>query len=360
LFRPPDGTVFTLIANDGVDPISGIFFDAGGNPLGEGATLRFGGIEATISYSGGAGGNDVTLTVTDAINFRTQLLSDASGAGTFFAANALGGGGAAVEQPKLTAPPLLAPSTAPVSSQAFEVVVKETEFRTTERLRVYFRIVNDATGEEEKEEFALDPSVLRDLLGIFKRFKFRDHHYRIYLQEPGKSERLILDVYILDGRVVPANFRETEGQNTQPAKPDANQAAPSDSTPAESPASAPQAPAGETPPDEATGQSPAGAQQGHPETTTADRSPAQTTDPPGTQGVEFQIPASPPTNDGAMHTAPSHTSAARWITAAAASGAVLSTTATASNWREQVRELLAGKEMPLGKTARLLRRARRD
>src|SRR5262249_11515605 len=59
-FHPGTGTVFTLIENDGADGIQGQF--AG---LAEGATIRFGGIEATISYKGGAGQNDVTLTVTD-------------------------------------------------------------------------------------------------------------------------------------------------------------------------------------------------------------------------------------------------------------------------------------------------------
>ena len=55
-FAPPFGTRFTIVQNDGVDPINGTF---GGLP--EGATLVASNLTFRISYLGGDG-NDVTLT----------------------------------------------------------------------------------------------------------------------------------------------------------------------------------------------------------------------------------------------------------------------------------------------------------
>ncbi len=55
-FTPTAGNTFTLISNDGVDPVTGTF--AG---LAEGATLAVAGKAFTISYQGGDG-NDVVLT----------------------------------------------------------------------------------------------------------------------------------------------------------------------------------------------------------------------------------------------------------------------------------------------------------
>ncbi|MCI5145856.1 MAG: hypothetical protein D3923_10080, partial [Candidatus Electrothrix sp. AR3] len=54
---PYRGEIYTLIANDGADPILGIF-----NGLDELATITVGNVEYQISYVGGDG-NDVTLTV---------------------------------------------------------------------------------------------------------------------------------------------------------------------------------------------------------------------------------------------------------------------------------------------------------
>jgi len=55
-FVPTAGTVFTIITNDGTDPVVGTFAS-----LPEGATVMFNGVPLTISYVGGTG-NDVTLT----------------------------------------------------------------------------------------------------------------------------------------------------------------------------------------------------------------------------------------------------------------------------------------------------------
>ncbi len=57
-FTPTVGDVFTVITNDGADPVTGTF--AG---LAEGATFTVGAATFAISYVGG-NGNDVTLTVT--------------------------------------------------------------------------------------------------------------------------------------------------------------------------------------------------------------------------------------------------------------------------------------------------------
>jgi len=56
-FAPKVGTVFTIISNDGSDPVTGTF-----KGLAEGATVAANGYTFKVSYVGGDG-NDVTLTV---------------------------------------------------------------------------------------------------------------------------------------------------------------------------------------------------------------------------------------------------------------------------------------------------------
>jgi fibronectin-binding autotransporter adhesin len=58
-FTPTAGQVFTIINNDGIDPVTGTF-----TGLGEGGTFTAGGHRFRISYVGGTG-NDVTLTAAD-------------------------------------------------------------------------------------------------------------------------------------------------------------------------------------------------------------------------------------------------------------------------------------------------------
>lgn len=55
-FIPAAGNVFTLITNDGTDPVSGTFAN-----LPEGSTIAINGTSFKISYVGGSG-NDVVLT----------------------------------------------------------------------------------------------------------------------------------------------------------------------------------------------------------------------------------------------------------------------------------------------------------
>lgn len=57
LYQPRQGDVFTVVTNDGVDPIAGTFAF-----LPEGAVIVFKGARLQISYVGGTG-NDITLTV---------------------------------------------------------------------------------------------------------------------------------------------------------------------------------------------------------------------------------------------------------------------------------------------------------
>jgi autotransporter-associated beta strand protein len=59
-FVPATGTVFTVVNNSGVDPVSGVL-SWQGTSLPEGATFTAGGVSFEIRYTGGDG-NDVTLT----------------------------------------------------------------------------------------------------------------------------------------------------------------------------------------------------------------------------------------------------------------------------------------------------------
>jgi hypothetical protein len=60
-YTPVLGDVFTIIANDGSDPVVGIF-----TGLPEGATVTFNGVPLRVSYRGGTG-NDITLSASAAV-----------------------------------------------------------------------------------------------------------------------------------------------------------------------------------------------------------------------------------------------------------------------------------------------------
>jgi autotransporter-associated beta strand protein len=66
------GQQIVLIANDGVDAVTGQFLG-----LAEGATVTINGVNFFLSYQGGLGGNDVTLTQAGPVNYT----SDGLGAG---------------------------------------------------------------------------------------------------------------------------------------------------------------------------------------------------------------------------------------------------------------------------------------
>jgi hypothetical protein len=73
-FMPTASGLFTIIDNDGTDPVTGTF-----NGLPEGATVNVGGFTGKISYLGGSG-NDVTLAMTLA---RSYYLSEGATGGFF-------------------------------------------------------------------------------------------------------------------------------------------------------------------------------------------------------------------------------------------------------------------------------------
>jgi len=63
LFQPTLGQVLTILECTGADPTTGYFLDANGQPIYEGGAVTVGSWTFRISYAGGSGGNDVTLTV---------------------------------------------------------------------------------------------------------------------------------------------------------------------------------------------------------------------------------------------------------------------------------------------------------
>jgi autotransporter-associated beta strand protein len=73
-FTPVKNTQFVIIANDGVDPVTGTF-----HGLAEGATVTAGSVNFTISYRGGDG-NDVVLTADTALTQTYYLSEGATGA----------------------------------------------------------------------------------------------------------------------------------------------------------------------------------------------------------------------------------------------------------------------------------------
>ncbi|MCI0359098.1 MAG: hypothetical protein L0211_11520, partial [Planctomycetaceae bacterium] len=293
--RPPTGTIFTLIENDGSDEITGQF-----QGLAEGATVRFGGIEATISYKGGTG-NDVTLTVTDFRIIRT--IPPEAGARV----DDEGGGGTSFTQ-RTTAPPLIVVESArPATiSQGTDIRPQSLESRSVERLRVFLKVVDEVTGQEEGKDVNLHPRVLDDVLGFFQRYRFPNGRYRIYVQEGDKSPRLIIEIDIRDGRAVSpeqkAPGRQDAPANEQPAN---QQPAP--------PLPAPPAPAQPAPP-------------------AAD---------PAADGAAIDMSPGDQASDIAT-ASPSHTH--RWSTVAAPLAASLALASAAPNWRRRINRLLAASD----------------
>ncbi|MDP7017742.1 MAG: hypothetical protein QGG36_18200, partial [Pirellulaceae bacterium] len=104
-------------------------------------------------------------------------------------------------------------SSSSLESDSFDLNTTVIEIIVTDEIRVFFRLVDDATGKEAIEEFDLPPETLNQLLNIFKKYKLPDGHYKIYLEDTGTNQiRLLLDVHVFQGRVVPANFRDNTGE----------------------------------------------------------------------------------------------------------------------------------------------------
>ncbi len=75
--------------------------------------------------------------------------------------------------------------------------------------RLFLRIVDAVTGEEQSQEIELPIQLLDNPISLFTEKRFPNGHYRIYLEETQTRRiRLILDVHIYEGRVVPPNFRD--------------------------------------------------------------------------------------------------------------------------------------------------------
>jgi hypothetical protein len=95
-------------------------------------------------------------------------------------------------------------------SAAFETQTVTVESAVGKDQRLFFRRVN-AAGKESP-----DVNLRQDLLGgglldVFRRFP--NGHYRVYLQDANSDRvRLIREIHVYQGRIVPADFREDTGE----------------------------------------------------------------------------------------------------------------------------------------------------
>jgi hypothetical protein len=204
-FQP--NQVLVLIANDGADPIRGRFVDAAGQIFQEGDTLAIGDANFVISYFGGVGGNDLVLIAPDQQIFFMPV--DNNNAGTvFFVPPQLDVTLVTRDDPEQ--PILLTEDSASSSSSSSdELLAAATESEVEFEFRLFFRVVDDALMQEGDQEFELNPEDIKNLPAVFERYPFVDGHYRVYFQEAGsRRERLILDVHVFEGNVVPQNFRK--------------------------------------------------------------------------------------------------------------------------------------------------------
>ncbi len=117
----------------------------------------------------------------------------------------------------------------------YEFVAASFEAEVFEDYRLFMRVVDDVaartqptpppgrTPGEGSEEYPLPIELLNDPLSIFRERKFPNGHYRVYLEETRTGRaRLILDVHIYEGRVVPENFRDGAAER-QPGSDDSSQ-----------------------------------------------------------------------------------------------------------------------------------------
>jgi hypothetical protein len=206
-FSAPPGTVFTLITNAGSASISGVFVDPFGVPLPQGTQLQVGGLKATVSYVGGTQLNILELR-TDARLFFIPVRVGGESYLTLFIPNEP----FVIQRPEPAAVPIQQTVTEQrTETETIERVVDVREGPAEQEVRLYFRIYDDANQIELPQEFELDPQLLADLPSLFQKYHFPDGHYRIYLQQVGSEHvRLVMDVHVYEGRMVPENFREAE------------------------------------------------------------------------------------------------------------------------------------------------------
>jgi hypothetical protein len=157
--------------------------------------------------------------VFNGIRFFENVVEEIAASRTdFFTLPGIGGlGFVKVVQAVIVPVELRAPMVEPVtrSAPAFtassralnESTTTTFESGTQEEYRIFMRVVDDVLGTES-EDIPLDLSVLDDPVAIFRRTRFPNGHYRVYLEEiKTRRTRVILDVYIYNGRVVPPDFR---------------------------------------------------------------------------------------------------------------------------------------------------------
>ncbi len=95
-------------------------------------------------------------------------------------------------------------------TSVYEAPAAPLEFATRTGMRLFFRRV-DASGQEGND-VDLPPELLeRGLFDVFQRFP--NGRYRIYLKEANSDhERLIQEVNVYQGRIVPPDFRESASE----------------------------------------------------------------------------------------------------------------------------------------------------
>ena len=158
--------------------------------------------------------------------------------------------------------------------ERLDFVTSQFEAQTFGGFRLYFRVVDDATGIEFGDFTLPNEAIADPLSAMTGDVRFPNGHYRIYLEDlRTKRSRMIREVHIYEGRVVPPNFRQgaTERQpgsdavetNDNPAEPN-----PAQPNPEEGAANPPRAAAttatGITLPDDVTADSAAGTSESQP------------------------------------------------------------------------------------------------
>jgi hypothetical protein len=226
-----------FIVNNGANAAFGSLVDANQRVLTQGSEFPIGGTSANVVYDAGSPANDVGLlfgrqtTVFFFTNLGPDAGSDAdsetiadsgSSSSVSAVASALPSDSEQPESRRATQVRGDADQSnlAADSTSAQSVRLSSFENVAQTKFRLFFRIYNDALEQEGEREYPLPVNDLSDVLSVFRRFKFPNGHYRIYVQEAGaRVERLLLDVHVYEGKVVPEGFRE---EDAKPADGDGN------------------------------------------------------------------------------------------------------------------------------------------
>ncbi len=104
-------------------------------------------------------------------------------------------------------------NSADAYSETFEMHAGELEEARIGDMRVFFRVVDDVANKEDPKDYDLPVDSLKDVLRKFEQIKLRNGHYRIYVEDPATGKvRLMHDVHIFNGKLVPADFRKGVGE----------------------------------------------------------------------------------------------------------------------------------------------------